>query len=36
MILCKSVTVLPMTGDTFRIWAKYMHRKTRLISPATP
>jgi predicted nucleic acid-binding protein len=30
--LMKSVTVLPMTGDTFRIWARYMHRKQAHLS----
>jgi predicted nucleic acid-binding protein len=30
--LMKSVTVVPMTGDTFRIWARYMHRKPAHIS----
>ena len=26
------VTVLPMTSETFRIWAKYMHRKHARVS----
>jgi predicted nucleic acid-binding protein len=30
--LMKSVTVLPMTGETFRIWARYMHHKPAHIS----
>ena len=30
--LIRSVTVLPMTADTFRIWARYMHRKPAHIS----
>jgi predicted nucleic acid-binding protein len=30
--LMRSVTVLPMTADTFRIWARYMHRKPAHIS----
>jgi predicted nucleic acid-binding protein len=30
--LIRSVTVLPMTADTFRIWARYMHRKPVHIS----
>ena len=30
--LVESITVLPMTADTFRIWARYMHRKSVHIS----
>jgi predicted nucleic acid-binding protein len=30
--LMGSVTVLPMTGETFRIWARYMHHKPAHIS----
>lgn len=30
--LLESITVLPMTADSFRTWAKYMHRKPAHIS----
>src|SRR3954471_7382547 len=30
--LMLSITVLPMTAETFRIWARYMHRKPVHIS----